>query len=265
MTIKITEGDLQASQQPQSSPPLSKITVGNEVWSVQPHPVRKTETLDTISTKPEKEMWILGGIVGGTLLLIVCFGIVLTIVNSSTQNHEDAVITITKVNNTVHQIVAKIEKLDTLNSNEKFKQMVHEFRHVNLSDCPQDFKMAFLEMIHCFENLITFWEEYEEFIKKVEIKYSRLKNEAEAFNDSANSIETFLELFVRGALGDPFGKAQEIMYDEKVLKSKFQNLDIATQNEIEAFTKRGKKIENNIQEAIHQLEWIAAQYNAKFN
>jgi hypothetical protein len=280
MTIKVTENDLQASQQPQSSP--SKITVGDEVWSAQPYPVKKIKTPDTISTKPQKEMWILGGIVGGTLLLIVCFGIVLTAVNSPTLNHRDETIgadmrttdivnsptlnheaiAITKVNNDVCQIVTKIGKLDT---DEKWEQMVREIRSVNLSGCPQDFKIVFSELIYCFDDRITFQEEWNELVKEINIKRSRLKDEAEAFKNSADSIETVLESLIRVAWGDPFGKVREIMDEEKVLKSKFQDLDIATQNEIEEFTKREKKIENKMREIIRQLERIATQYNAKFN
>lgn len=112
---------------------------------------------------------------------------------------------------------------------------------------------------------ITVGKEGTELVKKIEIKRSRLNDEVNAFNNSANSIESIFESIVRGALGDPFGKAQEIMQEEKMLKSKLQDFDIATQNEIEEFTKRGKKIETKKQEVIHQLERIVTQYNVKFN
>jgi hypothetical protein len=113
--------------------------------------------------------------------------------------------------------------------------------------------------------MIACQDEFKEFVKKVERKRSILEKEAEASNDWATVVEIFFESLIRTASGDPWGTARDVMSAEKELKSKFQDFDIATQNEAEEFTKREKKITNNIHTVRQQLERIAVQYNAKFN
>ena len=80
-------------------------------------------------------------------------------------------------------------------------EVVSRMRAIDMTDCPNDFKAAYLAHIHAWESMAI-----------VERKAIALKNESE-------STGAMVEAFIRGVLLDPFGKANEIKAVAAYLKS----------------------------------------------
>jgi hypothetical protein len=71
-------------------------------------------------------------------------------------------------------------------------EVVARMRRIDTSGCPKDFRTAYLAHIHAWELMAD-----------IEQQAVTLKAESE-------SVATFVESFIRGFLGDPLGKANEI-------------------------------------------------------
>ena len=71
-------------------------------------------------------------------------------------------------------------------------EVVARMRRIDTSGCPKDFRTAYLSHIHAWELMAD-----------IEQQAVTLKAESE-------SVATFVESFIRGFLGDPLGKANEI-------------------------------------------------------
>jgi TPR repeat protein len=87
------------------------------------------------------------------------------------------------------------EHVATLARTTTIQQVVTGLRAIDTSDCPTDFRVAYIDHIQA-------WEE----IADVEQKLKRHS----AQNDS---VVPYLEAIVRGFMGDPFGKSDEVKAD----------------------------------------------------
>ena len=83
-------------------------------------------------------------------------------------------------------------------------EVVTRMRAIDLKGCPNDFKAAYLTHIHAWEGM------------------AQLEQEAAAFQASNTTGKVMLESFIRGALGDPWGKAREIEVGQSQLKTTYQ-------------------------------------------
>ncbi|MDR3232859.1 MAG: hypothetical protein LBT46_04210 [Planctomycetaceae bacterium] len=270
MTIKITDTDLQTPSKPNIKIGIDDLSPAPQP-SYQPNPSHTPNTVyPPVPKSKNNDMRILAGIIGGVLLLLVSAGVFLTANSSSSNNrnnngngrqtHEAAAIN--DVNVTVHKVFEKIGKLDT---EEKWKQMVQEVRRVNTSACPPNFRATFLAMIHALEDRIAFFTECNEFKTKVERMTAKVGKEINDHNSTDKMVGDLFESFLRGTMGDPFGKTQEVFQEEKELKDKIGKIDAAIQADIEELEKKEKRIKENIYSTFQKLEEIAVQYNAVFN
>jgi hypothetical protein len=83
--------------------------------------------------------------------------------------------------------------------------VVAAMRKIDTSGCPNDFRAAFLAHIHAWENL------------------GEVETAALRFKSTSESGEVMAESFIRGLLGDPFGKTNEIMQAQNQLQAAAQN------------------------------------------
>ncbi|MDR0609962.1 MAG: hypothetical protein LBG58_07630 [Planctomycetaceae bacterium] len=262
MTLKITDADLLSNHKPdlkiglKDLPPLDPVNPRKSTFPA------KNETL------------LLGGIAGGVLFLLIVAGVFFALSNDAKRNvilnpnpspnptiNNTESVAINKVSHAVHQIFTQIGEL---NNNEKWQQLIQELRRVNLSSCPQDFRAAFMELIHGFENRLANIKEWEQFDEKITRTKSQINKEIKAHNENACSFDAFAEAVLRGFLGDPLGKYNDITQEENEIKAKINQLDRSFQSEADELAKKGKKITENINETLQKLERIAVQYNAKF-
>ena len=129
------------------------------------------------------------------------------------------------------QIKANIERVlqqdaKASEGSETVAKLVARMRAIDTSDCPNEFRLAYLAHIHS-------WEMMED----VQRDASRLKEEA-------NSDGVLVEAFIRGLLGDPLGKANEIKAAQTQLQRSYQ------------------VAHTEIRKTFHHVEEIAIQYDA---
>jgi hypothetical protein len=89
-------------------------------------------------------------------------------------------------------------------------EVVRRMEAIDMTDCPNDFKAAYLAHIYAWKSVAT-----------VEWKAVALKNEAE-------STGTMVEAFVRGFFLDPFGKSNELRAEFRHLQAEYD----AAHNEV---------------------------------
>ena len=106
-------------------------------------------------------------------------------------------------------------------------EVVSKMRAIDQTDCPNDFKAAYLAHIHAWESVAV-----------VERKAIALKAESE-------STGALVESFIRGVLMDPFGKTNEI-------KAEFRHL----QGEYEAASR-------DVKQTFEKVEQLAVANGAK--
>lgn len=82
--------------------------------------------------------------------------------------------------------------------------IVERMRDIDLSRCPEDFRLAYLDHIHAWESMRD------------------VERDAIAFRNEANSDGVMVESFIRGMLGDPLGKAKEIGAAQSELQREYQ-------------------------------------------
>lgn len=102
-----------------------------------------------------------------------------------------------------------------------------QLRSVNLAGCPGEFREAFTAQIQAWEQLARVQEQ---------------ARQNQAHYESGNAV---FESFVRGALGDPFGKMQEAMADSH------------------AFQQAEQTALGEVRRTMNVLEQLAARYGAK--
>lgn len=83
-------------------------------------------------------------------------------------------------------------------------EVVSRLRGIDTTGCPNDFKAAFLTHIHAWENMAD------------------VEQEAIALKANSESGDAMAEAFIRGFLGDPFGKANEIVAAKNQLQRNYQ-------------------------------------------
>lgn len=86
-------------------------------------------------------------------------------------------------------------------------EVVGRMKAIDTSACPNDFRAAYLAHLHAWEAMAD------------------LEQEAIALKKEHESVGTMLEGFIRGLLGDPFGKAREIMDARGDLQKKIKEAD----------------------------------------
>ena len=96
------------------------------------------------------------------------------------------------------------EDADTLSNARTYLEVFEKMNSINLEGCPGDFCQAYLAHYHAWEYMVSF------------------EREARAYDTNFNSVEAFAEAYVRGALGDPFGKMNEAIVEKNRLRENFQ-------------------------------------------
>lgn len=105
-------------------------------------------------------------------------------------------------------------------------QIVSRMRAIDCSNCPSDFRQAYVTHIHAWEMLAS------------------VETQAKQYGTNYFSGEAMIESFIRGAMGDPFGKAQEAIAAKNQLQQSYQ---YAT---------------NQIKLTLNRVEEIAVGYGA---
>ena len=105
-------------------------------------------------------------------------------------------------------------------------QIVLRMRAIEYSECPADFREAYVQHIHAWELL-----------EQVEVQ-------AKQYDAEYNSGGALFESFIRGAMGDPFGKTHEAITATKQLRQNYQQA---------AF---------EIKSTLNRVEEIAVRYGA---
>ena len=83
-------------------------------------------------------------------------------------------------------------------------EVVVRMRAIDLSHCPNDFKSAYLAHIHAWESV------------------AQAQQKAAAFEANNPAGGVLIESFIRGFLGDPMGKANEMNAGQSELRRRFQ-------------------------------------------
>jgi hypothetical protein len=83
-------------------------------------------------------------------------------------------------------------------------QVVNRMRAIDTAGCPNDFRAAYLAHIHAWEMMAD------------------VEKDAIALKADSESGATLVESFIRGFLGDPFGKANEIQAAQTQLQRNYQ-------------------------------------------
>jgi hypothetical protein len=104
--------------------------------------------------------------------------------------------------NAIEQVL--VEDSKTSANVRSVAEVVARMRSINLSGCPGDFSAAYMAHVHAWELLAS------------------VEQEALSYNANFNSGEAFVEAFIRGALGDPFGKMNESIGALNDLKQSYQ-------------------------------------------
>ena len=105
--------------------------------------------------------------------------------------------------------------------------VVKRMRAIDSSRCPKDFQSAYLTHIHAWERAL------------------QLEQRALEFQKSNSETTLFVESFVRGFLGDPLGKMNEV----NAVKSDF--------------AREVQTVQKEIQQTFHEVEKVALKYGAK--
>ena len=100
-------------------------------------------------------------------------------------------------------------------------------RAIDYSKCPAEFRQAYVAHIHAWELL------------------TQVELQAQQYDANLNSDGALLESFLRGAMGDPFGKANELIVMSNQLQQNYQQAAI------------------QIKTTFNRIEEIAVGYGAK--
>ena len=99
----------------------------------------------------------------------------------------------------IKKVVDQVEALVQLGEESNdMPQLVVALREIDTSRCPKDFQIAFLSLVHVFEDI-------------------------EKFNKKASSWSLFGKAFLRGLMGDPFGVAFEVDSEASRLQSRLED------------------------------------------
>jgi len=121
--------------------------------------------------------------------------------------------------------VLKSDSRSTVNTT-SVAAVVSRMRRIDLSKCPNDFKAVYLEHIHAWEQLAD------------------VERDATTFDAEFNSGGALLEAFIRGFMGDPFGKANEGNAEQRRIRARYQ------------------KAMTEVRETFQRVEVSAARYGA---
>lgn len=105
------------------------------------------------------------------------------------------------------QSIERVLKADkqTENGATSVAAVVSRMRSIDFSGCPNDFKAAYLAHIHAWESL------------------AEVETAVQSFKSNNDTGAVMAESFIRGLLGDPFGKSNEIMEAQNQLERAAQN------------------------------------------
>jgi hypothetical protein len=106
-------------------------------------------------------------------------------------------------------------------------EVLSHMRAIDTSGCPTDFQAAYLAHIHAWE------------------KMGQVEIEAAAFKSDREGAGDFVEGFIRGFLGDPMGKANEIHEAQNQLQKEYQEAG------------------QEIKQTFNQVQEMAVKYGAK--
>lgn len=127
--------------------------------------------------------------------------------------------------------VANIERVlqedsETNNGATSIGQVVSRMKAIDMSGCPNDFKAAYLAHIHAWEAGVE------------------LEKEAITLKADSESAGAFVESFVRGFLGDPLGKYNEVSAAHSQLQRKARSVD------------------DQVKQTYHRVEELAVAHGA---
>lgn len=105
-------------------------------------------------------------------------------------------------------------------------EVVTRLRAIDLAGCPNDFKSAYVAHIHAWETMAD------------------VEREAAALKADSESGAALVESFIRGFLGDPFGKVNEVSAAQNQLQRNFQTAS------------------QQIRDSFHRVEELAVSHGA---
>ncbi len=103
---------------------------------------------------------------------------------------------------------SRIERVLTLDGQtnsgaQSIAEVVVRMRAIDTTGCPNDFRSAYLAHIHAWEEMAA------------------VEQQAVTLQQQSNSGATIVESMIRGFLGDPFGKAGEILASQGQLQQQY--------------------------------------------
>ena len=135
---------------------------------------------------------------------------------------------------------------------------------IDLSKCPQEFKLAFIDFIHALQDRRKLWQEVEAWVEQTTGQERQILNEIERYNSTENVVGGMVESFLRGMMGDPLGKTQELMAEEKKLRARAENFDARVETERNNLIDKEAKINERLETSLRQCERIAIMHDAVF-
>ncbi|MFO0787113.1 MAG: hypothetical protein U0573_12275 [Phycisphaerales bacterium] len=135
--------------------------------------------------------WIIGGTVATCIVAVIIAAVALLL--PGWRNHDAA---------SIERVLAA--DATTHSGANSVAEVVARMRSIDFEGCPTNFQAAYVAHIHAWETMAA------------------VEQEAKSFQDDYNSGGAMVESFIRGFLGDPFGKVQEGMAAQNQLQRDYQ-------------------------------------------
>jgi hypothetical protein len=162
-------------------------------------PISSAPIKSTPASPHPQMVWIIGGVLFLAMMAIIEFSIYLVSNSSQPQKSSQR-----ESSDTTH-IVSVLEQDATTNAGaQTVAEVVARMRVIELTGCPNDFRAVYLAHIHAWESMAD------------------VEREAIAFKAESEAGAVIVESFIRGFLGDPFGKANEITAAQNQLQRNYQ-------------------------------------------
>lgn len=173
-----------------------KATVANTASPAQPWANTPTPS----PTSPKLPLLAIFG--SGLLLVLVAVVFVAIRIAGDSPQHVE---TTTQQVNDAANIEAVLQQDVTTNRGaQSAADVVARMRAIDLTGCPNDFRSAYVAHIHAWELMAD------------------VQREAAAHRADSESGSAMVEALIRGFMGDPFGKANEIVTAENQLQRNYQ-------------------------------------------
>lgn len=192
-------------------------------WISTPMPTVPAANLRHASSTSAKQFlpWIIGGGLLFALVAVVLIAIRLAgdsaQVNESTQQQPSGAARI--------EVVLQHDATASAGA-KSAAEVVTRMRAIDLAGCPNDFKSAYVAHIHAWETMAD------------------VEREAAALKADSESGAALVESFIRGFLGDPFGKVNEVSAAQNQLQRNFQTAS------------------QQIRDSFHRVEELAVSHGA---